>query len=112
MGGKLLYGLFSEVVLPWGLLSAPKKNHTEGLLMKHALEKEVQEIMSDLMCPKSFICYKSGFERLCQAKDVGLKDYLACLEENPSLCPFSVSFGSLYICHCALRVFAFKKLGK
>jgi hypothetical protein len=80
--------------------------------MEQALEKEVQEIMSDMMCPKHFICYKSEFETVCQAKDIGLTEHLACLEENPSLCPFSVSFASLYICHCPLRFFAFKKLGK
>ena len=80
--------------------------------MEQGLEKEVQEIMSYLECPKDFICYKSEFETLCQAKNIRLKDYLKCLEENGSVCSFSQTFAGINFCYCPLRVHLAKKLGK
>jgi hypothetical protein len=80
--------------------------------MEPGLEKELQDIISDLECSKDFSCYKQGLENLCKAKDVGLKEHLQCLEENPSDCPFSQSFASINFCYCPLRVHIAKKLGK
>ena len=80
--------------------------------MEPGIEKEIQEIMRDLECPKDFICYKSKFETLCKVKNIGLKDYLKCLEEDASLCQFSACFGHINFCHCPLRVFIFRKLGR
>ena len=61
-------------------------------------------------CPKGFKCAKSGFDKLCRAKDIGLENYLECLEENPDDCPFALSFGYSYMCDCPLRVYLEKKL--
>ncbi len=36
-------------------------------------DKEIKEIIGRLKCPKVFNCYKSGFDVLCKAKDVGIK---------------------------------------
>ncbi len=44
-------------------------------------KKEVERIINTMECPKDFICYKSGFEDLCKARDVGLEAYLECQEK-------------------------------
>ena len=36
------------------------------------LEKGIAQIIGDLKCPKDFRCYRSGFENLCKASNIGL----------------------------------------
>jgi hypothetical protein len=55
--------------------------------------KEIEEIINQFKCPNDFQCYKSNFEALCEAEDIGIESYLKCLEENPRSCQFSVPFG-------------------
>jgi hypothetical protein len=76
------------------------------------IKKKIKEIIGEIQCPREFCCLKTGFDRSCKTKDIGLKAYLECLEEDASLCQFSVSFGSTYFCSCPLRVYICKKLGK
>jgi hypothetical protein len=71
-----------------------------------------KEVMGDATCPKDFKCYKSGFENLCKAQEVGLETFLECLEEHAMECTFSVRFGGLYYCRCPLRVYISKKFKK
>jgi len=73
---------------------------------------KVEEIIGDIKCPKDFICYKSGFEQLCKAEDVGRKSVLKCLEENPEECKFSLPIGLTYYCQCPLRFYIARKLKK
>jgi hypothetical protein len=72
--------------------------------------KEIEKIIGEIKCPKDFICYKSGFENLCKAKDIGLERHLDCLEKNPRNCIFAIPFGNRYICYCPLRVYMVKEL--
>ena len=81
-------------------------------MMREEDRKKIEEIMSGMQCPKDFQCAKSGFERLCKARDFGLKNYLECLEENPPTCPFALPFGYGHFCQCPLRVYLSKKLKK
>jgi hypothetical protein len=80
--------------------------------MKEAHKKEMEGLIDELKCPKDFACYKSGFEVLCKATDVGIESFLECLEEKPFDCKFSVFFGGLYYCQCPLRIYISKKLKK
>ena len=80
--------------------------------MEQDYKKEIEEIINAFECPKDFECYKSGFEVLCNARDVGLEFFLECLEEEPVWCNFSISYGYSYLCDCPLRVFISKKLEK
>jgi len=73
---------------------------------------KIEELMAGMRCPKNFKCAENGFEHLCKAKDLGMKSYLDCLEENSSACPFALSFGNGHFCHCPLRVYLSKKLKK
>jgi len=75
-------------------------------------KKQIEEIIGGMKCPRDFKCYKSGFENLCKAKDVGVKSYLKCLEENPINCQFSLFSGHSYFCRCPLRIYIVKKLKK
>ncbi len=81
--------------------------------MKQDYKKEIEEIIGQMECPEDFKCYKLGLKNLCKARDVGIKTFLVCLEENPQKCKFSVSFGRhSYFCQCPLRVYIAKKLKK
>ena len=74
--------------------------------------KEIEELIGQMQCPKDFKCYKSGFDVLCKAKDVGTKSLLLlCLEENMLQYKFlNVERG--YICECPLRNYIAKQLKK
>ena len=84
----------------------------KGLRMEQDLEKKLQEIVGSFTCPKDFKCYKSGFEKLCKAQEVGLETHIECLEETSFECKFSVVFGGLYYCRCPLRIYIAKELKK
>ena len=75
-------------------------------------KEQMEEIIGGISCPKDFVCYKSGFENLCNAEDIGLKSFLKCLEDNPIECVFSISFAGAYYCKCPLRIYIAKTLGK
>ena len=80
--------------------------------MEEDQRKEIEEIINHFKCQKGFQCYKSHFDALCKAKDIGLETFLECLEEAPRSCQFSVPFGYGYFCQCPLRVYIAKKLKK
>jgi hypothetical protein len=75
-------------------------------------EKKLKELIGDLVCPKDFKCCTEGLENLCKARDVGLETVVECLEEDPYVCPFSMSLGGMYYCKCPVRVYITKKLKK
>ena len=76
------------------------------------IEKGIAEIIGDLKCPKDFKCYRSGFEDLCKASNIGVELFLECLEDTPQTCKFSVLMGRSCLCQCPLRYYIFKKLKK
>ena len=78
--------------------------------MEHKEKKEIEDIVGGIECPKDFKCYKSGFQKLCRAKDIGIESFLECLEKDPKKCKFSLSFGLIHLCQCPLRVYIAKKL--
>jgi hypothetical protein len=80
--------------------------------MERAVQQNIEEMLSEISCPKDFICYKSGLRTLCRAKDIGLDSFVACLIENPWDCKFSILFGGIFFCQCRLRVYIAKKLKK
>jgi hypothetical protein len=80
--------------------------------MEQAHKKQIEEIIGQFECPKGFICYKSGLEALCKAKDIGIESLLLCLEEDPRKCNFSLDLGSRYICECPLRIYIAQKVKK
>ena len=95
----------------WRVNGHPKKRQYGGQ-REQDYRKEIEEIMGRLTCPKDFKCYKSGLDDLCKAQDVGLEEFLECLEENPLECTFSVHYGAVFYCRCPLRVYIVKKFGK
>jgi hypothetical protein len=76
------------------------------------LEKELRAIINSFTCPKDFKCYRSGFEALCKARDVGLETFIECFEDDPFDCPFSMRLHGVHYCKCPLRVYIAKKLKK
>lgn len=78
--------------------------------MQQDSDKQIEEIIGQMKCPKDFRCWKSGLEVLCKARDIGQESFLECLEENPQECKFPLSFGYSYFCQCPLRVYIAKEL--
>lgn len=76
------------------------------------VRKNLEDIMKTMKCPKGFVCYTSGFRKLCRAKDVGLDSFVACMVSVPMECKFSIHFGGLFFCQCPLRVCISKNLKK
>lgn len=75
-------------------------------------KEHLPKLLNGLQCPKDFLCYTSGLEKLCRAEDIGLETFLVCLEKNPPDCRFTVEFGDMYFCQCPLRVYIARKLNK
>ncbi len=72
--------------------------------MEQEHEETIAEIMAGMECPKDFKCYKSQFANLGEAKSMGIKGFIQCLNV-PVECDFSFSFGNIYMCKCPLRVY-------
>ena len=75
-------------------------------------KREIEEIIGGMQCEKDFQCYKSGFENLCKAQDLGLETMLECLEKEAQDCKFSKPFGYSYLCKCPLRCYIATELSK
>ena len=80
--------------------------------LQEDMQKDIEEMMNGLQCPKDFMCYKSGFKVLCKAEDMGLKSFIACLGPDPSECTCSISYGGLFFCQCPIRVYVAKHFKK
>jgi hypothetical protein len=76
------------------------------------IQKQMENIICKIKCPKDFECYRSGFKILCRAKDIGLDSFIACLVAVPQDCKFSINFGEAFFCHCPLRICISKNLRK
>lgn len=72
-------------------------------------KEKIEKIISGFKCPKDFKCYRSGFDNLCKAKDIGL---ILCLEKDPQSCAFALSFRDEHFCKCPLRIYIIKTLKK
>jgi len=77
------------------------------------MEKEFRKGIEKLLkCPKGFKCLDDNSKNLCKTRNLGLAEYLECLEKEPLPCPFALSFGGRYFCQCPLRMAFAKKQGK
>ena len=76
--------------------------------MKDEDRRMIEEYIGSLQCNRNYKCAESGFEDLCQAKYIGVDNFLECLDENPWNCSFVLSFGSGNLCQCPLRIYISK----
>ncbi len=74
--------------------------------------KQIEEIISRIQCQKDFECYKSGFSKMGKVRDIGIKNFVECLEDNPAACNYSMAFGNGYFCKCPVRIYIAKNLEK
>lgn len=72
--------------------------------------KKIQEIIGGMECSKLFRCAQSGFATLCRAGTSGPEEHLRYLEDDPSQCNFSFTYGRSYYCDCPLRSYLHKRL--
>ena len=73
-----------------------------GMIQEH--KNQIDQIMSEINCPRDFPCYKSDFEKLGKIRDVKAEGLLECLEEDSQDCQFSLSFGEEPSCLCPVRI--------
>lgn len=78
--------------------------------MNEEQKKRIEEIMAGMECEKDFECYKSGFERICKAEDIGLLEHAKCLEEIQTICKFKIPYRDEVFCSCPLRVYVAREL--
>ena len=74
--------------------------------MNNITLEQAKELLGDMTCNHGLSCVNHGFEELCNAKDIGDKSYLVCLEEDVQ-CSFS-SFSEEedpWWCACPVRMF-------
>lgn len=72
----------------------------------------IEKLVAAFQCPKDFICYRSGFEMLCKAEDIGLRTYLKCIDIEAQTCVFSSASGDSYLCKCPLRIYLAKEINR
>ena len=82
-------------------MEAMKPEHIQG----------IKEILGSMKCSQDFRCIKAGYQHVCKAKDVGLENFLECLEPDPWDCELSTQFRSSVLCKCPLRVYLTKTVG-
>jgi hypothetical protein len=75
-------------------------------------DEKLEALMKEVDCPKGYTCVKSNLDRLCRARDHGLKKHLICLENDPGACPLASCYGSGYLCACPVRIYISKELRK
>ena len=73
--------------------------------MEQRHKEAIEQIITEMECPRDFLCYKSEFTKLCKARRL-TDEYANCIEEEPQHCKFSLPFGYGYMCRCPLRVYA------
>jgi len=88
-----------------------KKADIDAIIEKD-IQKQIEDIICKIKCPKDFECYTSGFKKLCRTRDIGLDSFIACLGTDPQECKFSIHFGEVFFCRCPLRICISKNLDK
>jgi len=78
------------------------------IIQRH--KTQIEQIISEVECPKDFACHKSGFESIGKTRLIADGQRIECLEENARLCKFALLFGPLVICECPLRNYIAKNL--
>ncbi len=61
----------------------------------------IEQIISEMECPKGFVCYKPGSENP-RIRLIADGERIECLGENPLRCKFALCYGSLTLCQCPL----------
>jgi hypothetical protein len=68
--------------------------------------KCIKEIIDELhrACGPACKCSGRSLEKLCKARDIGMKTFAECLEESPWECSHAIYFGTMWFCCCLPRV--------
>jgi len=77
-------------------------------------DEEINKIMEGLDCPNGFKCIEHnghGKNGLCNAKNIGIGDFLECdVKTCPeTYCKFRLPFGYSHFCRCPLHVYLAKQ---
>lgn len=92
-----------------------KNLHVEPSIPKEKIAEDLKKILKQADCKKDFECLKSGIKNLCEAKDIGLENYIecdpeSCKTEGPAFCESGIPFGYSHMCKCPLRIYFCRKL--
>ncbi len=76
------------------------------LIQEH--KQQIEKIISEMECPKDFVCLTPGFESLSKTRLIASDKLVECMDENSHLCKFVLVFGRLPLCTCPLRNYIVK----
>ena len=79
--------------------------------MERSDTEQEERILGNQMCDRELLCFKSGFEELCKAQDIGLTSRLVCLQEDRR-CQSALTYGSGALCECPIRIFILREIGR
>ena len=82
------------------------------MVIAQANKDQVEQIINQMVCPRDFECYTSGFENLSDVGIVGDAKMVECIEERAQTCKFGVPFGLGVLCKCPLRNYIAKHFGR
>ena len=66
-----------------------------------------------MKCSRDFACVKAGLVGVCEARDIGMKHNLICLDKKAcQRCEFGLTVGFAHLCRCPFLVHIAKSFGK
>ena len=76
---------------------------TGAYIMVQGTQKEKDALEREQACDRKW------HDLSCRVLDIGLESFVVCLEEQPNVCAFSLSFGSKFFCKNRLCVTGAKR---
>jgi len=67
------------------------------------LKDKIKAMFCDEECHHELRCLDLPEEEICEARDIGLRDYLECLDDDSESCCYSLPWGDRYLCRCPVR---------
>ena len=69
-----------------------------------AFEVDADIINQTTKCPHGFKCLKDGAKQVCKAEEYVKGNGLFIHRKRQDACPYLMTFGYGYMCHCPTRV--------
>ncbi len=71
------------------------------------ISEEAQK--STMRCEKGYSCLNRGAQDLCKVERYVGKGVVVIKCKNDKYCPYRMSFGGVFLCHCPIRMELFNR---
>ncbi len=78
--------------------------------MNEAIRQKLKEMIGQIQCPVDSYCVKNDLTLLCKTKDIGVENFVQCLDVPRQRCKFFVIFGKGRFCKCPIGVYITRNL--